>query len=187
MDVKITEIHCVALGETKGNFFFCWSQKQAGGGSSTHFVDGPGLPPQLRKWLFTIDAAGKSLPRPERAYHKTRVVLGPNQSFVAWDDTSCRWSGVPEGMEECLQSWYAVTTGQNVIRTAALGRDGEYILVAQSGAYSCHCKDLEDKMRTFPDPVNYGWAALHVSIGLQNERVKGLIFVVCCHECCSWN
>lgn len=61
-----------------------------------------GLPQKLVEWIET--------PQNQifRRDHSLRVELGPNGSFFAWDNSTYRWSGLPEKLEETIQDWVRV-------------------------------------------------------------------------------
>lgn len=66
-----------------------------------------------------------------------KVVLGPDDSFFAWDRTSMRWSNLPAGLESSLQGWLSPSGWlYGPPRVVALGKDGGYFALTEYGAWS---------------------------------------------------
>ena len=72
-----------SLGPSEGSYLFLFTRRLEGG-NRPWFVWG-NLPRALLEWL--VDGNGDI----KRDSIHTRVVLGPNDSFFAWDPTSVRW------------------------------------------------------------------------------------------------
>jgi len=91
---------------------------------------GDKLPQSLKSWL--VDETGL-LKRGEQ----TRVALGPNDSFFAWDTNSMRWSNIPPGLEEDIQEWLSPSGWiEGPPRIVDLGANGTYFAVSEYGSIS---------------------------------------------------
>lgn len=91
---------------------------------------GDKLPPSLKTWL--VDSKG-FLKRGQQ----TRVALGPNNSFFAWDTDSIRWSNIPPGLEEDIQEWLSPSGWlKGPPRIVDLGANGTYFAISEYGSPS---------------------------------------------------
>jgi len=90
---------------------------------------GDDIPPTLREWL-----------RESSSYCRhTRVSLGPDNSFIAWDSKRIRWENIPNGLETTIQSWLSPTGwAAGPPRIISLGANGAWFALSQYGsvAYS---------------------------------------------------
>lgn len=90
---------------------------------------GGNLPPLLDAWL--VDPEKKVL----RRSPATRVTLGPNGSFVAWDGDNIRWHNIPPGLEEKLQEWSGPGKKPHLV---FLGQNESYLATTTHGGWKLH-------------------------------------------------
>ncbi|KAF2786908.1 hypothetical protein K505DRAFT_317612 [Melanomma pulvis-pyrius CBS 109.77] len=98
---SVVDVHWAALGPVQESWVL--SFKDANGKNNLGW--GSSIPPTLAQILKTLTPT-----------QHLRVFLGPKHSktsknnnnepsFIAWDPTFIRWSGLPPPLEACLQSW----------------------------------------------------------------------------------
>lgn len=62
------------------------------------------------------------------------VVFGPNNCFVAWDDTQIEWHGIPEDLGNKLCAWRDEYGNEAAMpRIVALGAHGAWFIVNKAG------------------------------------------------------
>ncbi|KAF1976194.1 hypothetical protein BU23DRAFT_42747 [Bimuria novae-zelandiae CBS 107.79] len=87
---SVLDVHWASLGQTPTSWILSFRDS-----SSTHNLAwGTSIPPRLEKVL------SKLTPSPH-----LRVFLGQEGSYIAWDPTFVRWAGLPDRLEDTLQSW----------------------------------------------------------------------------------
>ena len=98
-----------------------------------------------------------------------RVVLGPGESFVAWDVDAIRWSDVPKGLESALQSWLTPSGWDSgPPRLIALGHGGAFFALSEFGAYQWSMPSTASWstgskfFQTIEDSEDYSWTKIKV-------------------------
>ncbi|KAL9130494.1 MAG: hypothetical protein Q9217_001314 [Psora testacea] len=128
--VRVADVQCAAFGTNRDCYFFLFTRKD-GDELLQWVICGEGLPSALKAWL--LDDDGKYV----RDGMDTKVILGPDDSFFAWDPSSIRWSNIPEGLEKAVQSWLSPTGWvSGPPRIVALGCYGSFFALSQLGAYA---------------------------------------------------
>lgn len=84
---------------------------------------------KLSSWLFVTHQHENWKPKPK----ETKVALGPNGSFWAFSNTGYRWSALPETLEDKLQEKLVPGGWFKKPIYAALGVEGSWVLVYESG------------------------------------------------------
>ena len=137
---KVADVFCCAFGEQKGSYFLLFSRRD-GTNLSQSVCYGDDLPKGLRTWL--LDDKDNF----QHDWKRTKVVLGPGKSFIAWDPTSIRWSDLPRGLEESIQGWLG-PGGWNSgpPRLVALGFGGAYFASTEYGAMAYDIPSSSPKM-----------------------------------------
>lgn len=147
---KPTKILCCTFGDVDTSWFFSYKERTPGNSEKVMVRWGSGCPSTLISWL--LDPTTKKLRRDPLSL---RVVLGPSNSYVAWDPKSYRWA-VPEA----LQSWMTAHGCQREPpRAIALGMKGEYFVLAKSGSYTYRSSSLR-----LLEEGGRSWKGVHVSV-----------------------
>ena len=90
------------------------------------------------------------------------MTFGPDESFVAWDSTSIRWSKIPDSLEELFQEW--LSPGGWLYgppRLVALGREGSFVAISQHGGWGY--RNLPGDMKTEIEELKLDLSELKVS------------------------
>jgi len=144
---KITQILCCSFGDSDQSYFFSYKQKAPGGVERAAMIWGKAVPTNLVNWL--LNPTTKKL---RRNAQQLRVVLGPGQSFVAWDPKSYRWS-----IPEALQNWLIAHDCQkNSPKAITLGYSGDYFVINKSGSYSYRSSALKHY-----ENARHSWKTIH--------------------------
>jgi hypothetical protein len=88
-----------------------------------------GLPQKLVDWLFE-PKSGAYL----RDIASLKVTLGENGAFFAMDKNRYRWDGLPEKLEEFIQSGFSSKpAGMDMPRLVALGKHKSFAVITAQG------------------------------------------------------
>ena len=96
---------------------------------------GAGVSKLLRTWL-TENGVNEH----------TRYSLGPNGSFFIWDNRRIRWHGIPDSLQNAVQSWLGPagwTVGPP--RIVTLGLNGSYFAISEYGSAAWFIPDCLPK------------------------------------------
>ena len=142
----VTRVLCCAFGPTTNNWFFSYKERALGGVEKVMVRWGSTCPSSLIAWL--LDPATKKLRRDPL---RLRVVLGPTDSFAAWEPKAYRWA-----LPESLQTWLTAHGCQHdAPRALSLGHGGEYFVLAKNGAYSFRSTSLKSI-----DQAGHSWKSV---------------------------
>lgn len=128
---RISDVICATFGDDDENLFFLYREKKEDGTTALSAFIGDVLPAEFREWLLDEDNKIK------QEMESLRVVLGPDNSFVAWTSKSIRWSNIPKGLETTFQSWLTPAGWKSgPPRLVALGCSGAFFALSEYGASS---------------------------------------------------
>ena len=96
---------------------------------SRFIIHHDGLPQKLVDWLFE-PKSGAYL----RDAASLKVSLGENGAFFAMDKNRYRWDGLPEKLEDFIQSGFSSKpSGMDMPRLVALGKHQSFAVVTAQG------------------------------------------------------
>lgn len=116
---SVRDVHWAALGPVEESWVLSFKDREGkdnlGWGAST--------PPTLQEILKGLTPTSH-----------LRVFFGPDSSFIAWSPGFIRWSGLPLGLEACLQSWLTPSGWKSgPPRLATWGRKDAFFALSEYG------------------------------------------------------
>jgi hypothetical protein len=133
---KVADVCVASFGDTSDRYFFSLEVKGETDESERSIVScyGGDCSETLKEYVNEVAGRG-DLPY-------LKVVLGPRDSFFAWDRVSMKWEGVPRGFESVIQKWLSPMGWKSgPPRIVAFGKDGAYFVKSEYGAWGLQSND----------------------------------------------